>query len=292
MDIGSGWYQPPQAKTKAFQSSLQLPLAKLEGSFILAAPSPLLYGSAVQLKALFGGDLRDIPYYAVSEEILEDMVPGPGFRHQPPAQTPYDGSLSAIIGLQNTDVLICTTAHSTSQRQHQQDDHKQLRKAGQEVPPKPSTIAQHSSTMAWLPWSVSLCLLLSTIALAVGGRQNSDAASRQACEQATAAAHTAAEPSFVRSNKPIVEATPTKDTGCSPFVPVTQAPVPHWPLDCAHLASCSSKIGSYKQKARPASSKAVTNMTSNVSGATRWQRNKNGRLLSLAIALDPDEHNS
>lgn len=289
-DIELGRYQPSLAITAASESSLQLPLAKLGGNALLSTPAPLQFGSAVQLKAFLGGDMRETPYYALSEELLENMVFKASSRSHFPAQTPHDGSLGGMVGLQNIDTLMCPAAHSISRHHYQRDDNTQLLTASQEDLPKPSAAAQQRTSFPWLPLMISLCLLLSTIGLAVGSRQNSHAASRQACEHATAAAQTAAGPSFVRSNKPILEATPTKDTGCSPFVPVTQAPVPHWPLDCAHLASCSSKIGSYKQKARPASSKAVTNMTSNVSGATKWQRNKNGRLLSLA--LDPDEHNS
>ena len=270
-------------------SMLKLPAAHPDSGLLLTVPFPLRHGSAIQLRAFLLGQTADLPYYAVSEELLEDIILVASSKQVLPSQTPYDGSLSAQIAFQPADMLLCPAAHGKSSGQHQQNGHRQL--------PEASMLSaqlekQREPPFAWLPWGVSLCLLLCIVALLIHSRQQ--AAWQAAACHDTSPDETAAdlEPSFVKSNWPVADPTPTKDTGSSPFVPIThfQAPVPHWSVDAAHLASCSSKIGSYKQKARPATSKAVTNMTSNVSGATKWQRNKNGRLLSLA--LDPDEHNS
>ena len=292
-DIQLSKHQSLHSKLATPASMLKRPAAHPESGLLLTVPSPLLYGSAIQLKAFMHGRVTDIPYYAVSEELLENILPSADFRKVLPLQTPYHGSLPANIGLEVADMLLCPATHSRSNEQHQQDGHWQLPAAPlRQASAPPALSGEQRTPFAWLPWGVSLCLLLCTIASLLKSRQQ--AARQAAAQHDTSAAQPAAEheASFVKSNWPGLDPTPTKDTGSSPFVPVThfQAPVPHWPLDNAHLASCSSKIGSYKQKARPATSKAVTNMTSNVSGATKWQRNKNGRLLSLA--LDPDEHNS
>ena len=272
-------------------SVLKLAAAQPESRPLLTVPSPLLHGAAIQLSAFSSGQMKNLPYYAVSEELLEDLFLSASLQRVLPSQTPYDGSLPAKIGFQPADMLLCPASHCRSSGQHQPDGHRQLPETQASMLSAPRE-QQRGASFAWLPWGVSLCLLLCIIALLNNFRQQATwQAAGQHDKSATqiAADH---EPSCVKSNWPMLNPTPTKDTGSSPFVPVThfQAPVPHWPVDAAHLASCSSKIGSYKQKARPATSKAVTNMMSNVSGATKWQRNKNGRLLSLA--LDPDEHNS
>ena len=271
-------------------TSLKLAADQPESRPLFTVPSPLLHGAAIQLRKFLSGQFTDLPYYAVSEELLDSIFLSASFK-KVPSQTPYDASLPAKAGFQTADMLLCPASHYRSSRQYQQDGHRRLPKTQASLLSAP--LEQHREAhFAWFPWGVNLCLLLCIIALLVNKRQQ--AAWQAAAQHDKSAAQTAAdhEPSFVKSNWPVLDPTPTKDTGSSPFVPVShfQAPVPHWPVDTAHLASCSSKIGSYKQKARPATSRAVTNMTSNVSGATKWQRNKNGRLLSLA--LNPDEHNS
>lgn len=285
-------------KVDMYLSKHQLPHTKQslsaaiqpESRPLLTLPSPLLHGSAIQLRAFILGQMTELPYYAVSEELLDNIQLGTSSKKMLPPQTPYDSSLAANISPELADMLLCPARYGRRNEQYQQDiflhSHRQLPE--RQAPMVNAPLRQQSTPFAWLPWGISLCLLLCIIALLVNSRQQAAAQHYRPVAQ-TATEH---EPSFVKSNWPVLDPTPTKDTGSSPFVPVShfQAPVPHWPVKTAHLASCSSKIGSYKQKARPATSKAVTNMTSNVSGATKWQRNKNGRLLSLA--LDPDEHNS
>ena len=296
-DIHLGRHQHLYHKDAESASTVGLPAAQ-PGTFpFLTVPVPLQHGSAVQLRAYTAEQVTDIPYYAVSEELLLEYIPpGSSFRKFLPSQTPYDGSLLARTGVQAADLMVCPATHGKKHAQHQQHAPRQLPEAAmRQATTSPTLSGQQRTPSVWLPWGVSLSLLLCIIALLVKNRQHSlNSSKHDAGQQATVEAQTTADqdPSFVKSNWPVLDPTPTKDTGSSPFVPVThfQAPVPHWPQDTAHLASCSSKMGSYKQKARPATSKAVTNMTSNVSGATKWQRNKNGRLLSLA--LDPDEHNS
>lgn len=287
-------------KVNMYISKHQLPNTKYslsasmqpESQPLLTVPSPLLHGSAIQLRAFSSGQMTDLPYYAVSEELLDNILLGTSSKKMLPPQTPYDSSLPAKIGPELADMLLCPATHGRRNEQYERDvsmySHRQLPERQAAVLNAP--LGQQSTPFAWLPWGISLCLLLCIIALLVNSRQQ--AVGQAAGQRYRPVAQTATEPSFVKSNWPVLDPTPTKDTGSSPFVHVShfQAPVPHWPVNTAHLASCSSKIGSYKQKARPATSKAVTNMTSNVSGATKWQRNKNGRLLSLA--LDPDEHNS
>ena len=291
LDMHLSKHQLSHTKHSLPASVLKLAAAQLESRPLLTVPSPLLHGAAIQLNALLSGQMTDLPYYAVSEELLENIFLGASSKKELPSQTPYDGSLPAKVGFQPEDMLLCPASHRRNSGQHQPDGHRQLPETQASMLSTPLE-QQRRASFAWLPWSVSLCLLLCIMALLVNTRQQ--ATGQAAAQHDKSAAQTATdyEPSFVKSNWPVLDPTPTKDTGSSPFVPIThfQAPGPHWPVDAAHLASCSSKIGSYKQKARPATSKAVTNMTSNVSGATKWQRNKNGRLLSLA--LDPDEHNS
>lgn len=286
VNIELGRQQLSWPKTQGSASNLNAVLARaqLASSPLLRTPAALTYGSAIQLQALFDDQVQDVPYYAVSEEVFEYMLPSASTRDQTFMQTKFDGSLLAVISLQGSNMLTCPSTHSASSPQHQRHDHGKLPVARlREDATQLATEAQRPH-LSWLPWTVSLCLLATTIAMAISSTQPHHG------RQAFRHVQITAEPSIVKSNRPFMDPTPTKDTGCSPFVPVTQAPVPQWPHDNAYLASCSSKIGSYKQKARPASSRAVTNMTSNVSGATKWQRNKNGRLLSLE--LDPDEHNS
>ena len=291
LDVYLSEHQPLYTKYSLSASVLKLAAEQPESRPLLTVPSPLLHGAAIQLRAFSSGQMTDLPYYAVSEELLDRISLGASFKQLLPSQTPYDASLPAKVGFQTADMLICPASHWRSSRQYQQNGHRQLHET-QALKLSAPLEQQKEAHFAWLPWSVSLCLLLCIIALLVNSRQQ--AAWQAAPQHIKSAAQAAAdhEASFVKSNWPVLDPTPTKDTGSSPFVPIThfQAPVPHWPVDTAHLASCSSKIGSYKQKARPATSRAVTNMTSNVSGATKWQRDKNGRLLSLA--LDPDEHNS
>lgn len=296
-DIHLGRHHSPYSKDATSASIVGLSAAQPGGFPSLTVPVPLQHGSAIQLRAHLGEQVTEIPYYAVSEELLLQFPPpGSSFRKFLPSQTPYDGSLLARIGIRAADKMLCPATHGRSFVQHQQHAPRQVPEAAmRQASTLPALSEQQKTPSVWLPWGVSLCLVLCIIALLIKNRQVSvTVCKHDAGQQATVAAQTGAvhEPSFVKSNWPVLDPTPTKDTGSSPFVPVThfQAPVPHWPQDPAHLASCSSKIGSYKQKARPATSRAVTNMTSNVSGATKWQRNKNGRLLSLA--LDPDEHNS
>ncbi|KAL3150550.1 hypothetical protein ABBQ32_000364 [Trebouxia sp. C0010 RCD-2024] len=295
-DIRLGWHHHLYSKD-ATLASTAVPSTAQPGMFpSLTVPVPLQHGSAIQLRAHHGQQTTEIPYYAVSEELLLELMPPHSLRKALPSQTPYDGSLLARIGVQAADKMLCPATPGRSNVQHQQHGPRQVPEAPmRQASAFPALSGQQKTPSVWLPWGVSLCLGLCIIALLIKIRQVSLTVSRRdAGQQATVAAQTGAdhEPSFVKSNWPMLDPTPTKDTGSSPFVPVThfQAPVPHWPQDTAHLASCSSKIGSYRQKARPATSRAVTNLTSNVSGATKWQRNKNGRLLSLA--LDPDEHNS
>lgn len=285
-------HQLPHTKHSLSASTLKLP--QPESQPLLTVPSPLLHGSAIQLRAFSFGQVTDLPYYAVSEELLDNILVGTSSKKMLPPQTPYGTSLPAKIGNEMADMLLCPATYGRSNEQYQQDvsfySHRQLPE--RQAPMLNTPLQQQSTPFAWLPWGVSLCLLLCVIALLVNSRQQAVRQSAAQLHKPVAQTATEHEASFVKSNWPVLDPTPTKDTGSSPFVPVThfQAPVPHWPGNTAHLASCSSKIGSYKQKARPATSKAVTNLTSNVSGATKWQRNKNGRLLSLA--LDPDEHNS
>ena len=286
VDVHLGPSQLPSLRRKGPAPRLQNPAAQASSTPLLTVPSSLLYGSVMQLQTLRGGVLSDTPYFAVSEELLENVLPDGRFGNHHPAQTPYDDSLPAALGLHTAAMLQCPASVHRGNPQHHRVKHGHLYTASLNGCPTPAAAAaQQVAPLAWLPWAFTLCLLICTVTLTITSRQH-----RQGCKLDIDAAKTAVEPSSVKSNRPILDCTPTKDTGCSPFVPVMQAPVPHWPLDNAHLASCSSKIGSYKQKARPTCSKAITNMTSNMSGATKWQRNKNGRLLSLA--LDPDEHNS
>lgn len=294
-NIRLGRHQRLYPKDVTSASTANLPAAQPASAPLLTVPFPLQPGSAIQLMAYVHEQVTEIPYYAVSEELLEYTPPGGTFRSLPPAQTPYDGSFLATVGVQAADMTLCSSTHGRSNVQHQQQARRQMLEAAiKQAPTSPALHGQQPTPFVWLPWGVNLCLLICIITLLVNKKHSLAASKHANGQQSTVAAQTAADhqPSFVKSNWPVLDPTPTKDTGSSPFVPIThfQAPVPHWPRDTVHLASCSSKIGSYKQKARPATSRAVTNMTSNVSGATKWQRNKNGRLLSLA--LDPDEHNS
>ena len=249
----------------------------------LTVPAPLVHGAVIQLQAhLPNSHLTDVPHYAVAEDLLmsllhraTDSESGPNL-----SQTLFDNTLSGVLMLEphNSCRLACPAGAVESNQPQQQKQVEQV------ILENPTSSTPQQTVSAVVPWTISVCLLLYIIGLAVYNRCCSKL---QSDSQPAQVAVSKAERSYVRSNQDLI--TPTKDAGCSPFVPVTQAPMQHLPYANGYLASCSSKIGSHRVP-RPTTSKAITNMTSNVSGCTKWQRSKNGRLLSLAP--DPNEHTS
>ena len=240
---------------------------------ILTTPVPLAYGAAIQLQQLpMLGTTMAVPYYAVSEEVLMKLTDKGASMAYASFRTPFDGSLQGALGLLSQDSFVCPAIAASAKLQDQGKIAKAIT----------SPMPHQQDGFAWLPWVLCLCLLLCNAGLMVfrSGQKSAsphDTQTAIACNQ---------EASYVDSSQQLI--TPTKDTGCSPFVPVQLVPAVNLPYGHGHLASCSSKIGSYKAP-KPTTSKAVTNMTSNVSGCTKWQRSKNGRLLSH---IDPNEFSS
>ncbi len=248
----------------------------------LTVPASLMYGAAIQLHTPHPmGRVTDLPYYAVSEEVLMVALQSGAAARLPCSQTLYDGTLLGLLGRKLHDQLSCPAAANPTMHDWPASQ-QEVWEEGTNATPVRNIFHEAFSL---LPWYLCACLLLCTAGLALHNRRCYSAALDSKCVQSAAPT---AEISYVRSNQALT--TPTKDTGCSPFVPVTHAPGPHLPFGNAYLASCSSKIGSHKAP-KPSSSRAVTNMTSNVSGCTKWQRSKNGRLLSQAV-VDLDEHTS
>ena len=244
----------------------------------LTVPASLMYGAAIQLYTPHPmGRVADLPYYAVSEEVLMDALHSGAAARLPCSQTMYDGTLLGLLGRKLHDQLSCPAAANPTMHNRQG--------AWEEVTVATPVRSISHEAFSLLPWYLCACLLLCTLGLALHNRRCCPATLDSKPVQSAAPT---AEISCVRSNQALI--TPTKDTGCSPFVPVTHAPGPHLAFGNAYLASCSSKIGSHKAP-KPSSSRAVTNMTSNISGCTKWQRSKNGRLLSQAV-VDLDEHTS
>ena len=242
-----------------------------------STPAPLTSGAAIQLQTLpLHGPAKTTPFYAVSEELVPGML-DVSISHiagNAAFKTAFDSTLQSRLGLSAIDHLTCP--ESVASRMPLEP---QLQSRHRTTNTDKPDLLEQSVAMAWLPWVLCLGLLLCSISLAMRKPQGQADLGKMPSK----AQMRPQEPSHVDSNQDLI--TPTKDTGCSPFVPVglTQ-PVP---FAYGHLASCSSKIGSYKTP-KPATSKGVTNMTSNVSGLTKWQRSKNGRLLSHAMQ-DPDE---
>lgn len=269
----------PEATTADRESPTRGSDSRLTGDASLTVPAPLMYGAAIQLQTqLPSGHVRDLPCYAVSEELISSLAHSPLLGNHSPPQTFFDSTLPGMLGLTTNDRLACPAAADRDSLRPQQ--HQKVEEANVATPP--SLWSSGRVLAVALPWCVSMCLMLCITGMAISDRCRSSTVSNRHAVQAEACQ---AEPSYVRSNQELI--TPTKDTGCSPFIRVTQAPMPRVTFGHDYMASCSSKIGSHKA-ARPATSKAVTNMTSNVSGHTKWQRSKNGRLLSLALD-DPDE---
>ena len=186
-----------------------------------------------------------------------------------PAVTPLTDSLSWALSLGQQTLPSCSA---------------KLPEADVQMPytaVHPSQAYSNSNSMqaayATAPWLLCICLLCSTMALAIKDkRRHQDPIKAQTSSLDT-------EESFcIRSKLPMT--TPMKYTGCSPFVPVTQAAMPPPAVPQYHLPpSCSSKIGSYRtpRGAKPTASRALSTQTS-TSGRTKWQRDRNGRLASLA----------
>ena len=248
----------------------------------LTVPASVMYGAAIQLHTPHPmGRVTDLPYYAVSEEVLMDALHSGAAARLPCSQTMYDSTLLGLLGRNLHDQLSCPAAANPTIHDRQASKQEVWEEVIVAMPVR--SISREAFSL--LPWYLCAFLLLCTVGLALHSRRCYPATLNS--EPVQSAAPTA-EISYVRSNQALI--TPTKDTGCSPFVPVTHAPGPHLAYGNAYLASCSSKIGSHKAP-KPSSSRAVTNMTSNVSGCTKWQRSKNGRLLSQAL-VDLDEHTS
>ncbi|KAL0024739.1 hypothetical protein WJX77_012347 [Trebouxia sp. C0004] len=225
--------------------------------------------------------MTDLPYYAVSEEVLMDALHSDVAARLPCSQTMYDGTLLGLLGRKLHDQLSCPAAANPTMHNRQASQQEVWKDVSVAAPVR--TISDEAFSL--LPWYLCACLLLCMLGLALHNRRCYPVTLDSDPMQSAAPT---AEISYVRSNPALI--TPTKDTGCSPFVPVTHAPGPHLAFGSAYLASCSSKIGSHKAP-KPSTSRAVTNMTFNVSGCTKWQRSKNGRLLSQAV-VDLDEHTS
>ena len=239
----------------------------------LTVPAPLNFGASIQLQELLSdGRVADMPFYAVSEELALNM--------DCIGACPHQSLLESTLVPMSPYMLTCPAAHMETKQNMAAQQGTAAAEPVNVVSTSDENVIRFS---AMLPWALSVCLLLSTIGLAANRRQLVSTHCGNPRKQ-SGAGHP--EPSHARSNQELI--TPTKDTGCSPFIPVTQAGVPQLPFGSDYMGSCSSKIGSHTA-ARPARSKAFTNTTC-VSGHTKWQRNKNGRLLSLA--LDPDEHTS
>lgn len=250
----------------------------------LTLPTPLTYGGAIQLQTPHStGHMTGLPYYAVSEEVLMRALHSGAVEGLTHCHTLFDGSLLGTLGPKAHDHLTCPASTYLAMDRRQPQPQDSIMEVDVQ---KPVSSRLHESASALLPWCLCGCLLLCTVALALHHRYCCHTAVSDCSSMPAAVSQ--AELSCIRSNQELI--TPTKDTGCSPFVPLSRVPVPQFPFGHAHLASCSSKIGSHKA-ARPATSRAVTNMTSNVSGCTKWQRSKNGRLLSSDM-VDPDEHTS
>jgi len=248
----------------------------------LTVPASLMYGAAIQLHTPHPmGRVTDLPYYAVSEEVLMDALHSDAAARLPCSQTMYDGTLLGLLGRKLHDQLSCPVAANPTMHDRQASQQE----VWEEVTVVTPVRSISHEAFGLLPWYLCTCLLLCTLGLALRNRRCYSATLDSNPVQSAAPT---AEISYVRSNQELI--TPTKDTGCSPFVPVTHAPGPHLAFTNAYLTSCSSKIGSHKAP-KPSTSRAVTNMTSNVSGCTKWQRSKNGRLLSQAV-VDLDEHTS
>lgn len=229
-------------------------------------------GAAVQLSGRRQA-AQGMHNYAVSEAFLMYLLDPTAGDQQAMAFTPFTDSLPCVLSLYPQAMPMCsamshppssTNSHITEQ------------------PPTAST-AQLYASYATLPWLLCIALLGTTIALVINNRGSNlelSSISPQASKQDT-------ESGFCIKSK-LPEVTPTKDTGCSPFVPVTQAAMPP-PTFHGHLPpSCSSKIGSYRvtpRGARQTASRALTTQT-NTSGRTKWQRDRNGRLASLAAQED------
>lgn len=250
----------------------------------LTLPTPLTYEGAIQLQTPHStGHTTGLPYYAVSEEVLMSMLHSGAVEGLPHCTTLFDGSLLGALGPKPHDHLTCPASTHLAMDRRQSQPQDSIMEVNVR---KPVSGRLHESAPALLPWCLCGCLLLCTVAQALHRRYCCHTAVSDGSNMPAAVSQ--AELSCIRSKQELI--TPTKDTGCSPFVPLSRVPVPQFPFGHAHLASCSSKIGSHKA-ARPATSRAVTNMTSNVSGCTKWQRSKNGRLLSSDM-VDPDEHTS
>lgn len=234
---------------------------------MLSVSQALPFGAAVQLsKSRHPG--MSMHNYAVSEAFLVELLDISTSKDKHQAYTPYTDSLPYILSLYSQTLPTCSPTFHKSTGQSQPTANQ---------PPR-LDISQAQPAYTQLPWLLCIMLLCSTLALAlkhVGNCQTCTSVSPEASSLET-------ENGFcIRSKVPLI--TPMKDMGCSPFVPVTQAAMPP-PMGPYHLPpTCSSKIGSYRtpRGAKPTASRAVTNQT-NTSGRTKWQRDRNGRLASLA----------
>lgn len=228
----------------------------------------LASGGAIQLQHLG----RGTQHYAVSATLLAQLLRRADSQQQLQFCTPFADSLSYWLGLTSPVLPTSSTPPSTGSQMLQPQQGKL---------PDLSSVRKQQPLFALAPWVLCFCLCCSTIALALGHRRQAAKANSNATAE-TSSLHT--EESFcIRSRMPL--ATPMKDTGCSPFVPVNQTAMPPPALPCHQLASCSSKIGSYKtpapRGAKPTASKAHTTQT-NTSSRSKWQRDRNGRLASAA----------
>ncbi|DBA93089.1 TPA: hypothetical protein ACH3X2_003412 [Trebouxia sp. C0005] len=284
VDLGKD-FSPSQLTSDATSDPTRIPGSSDRYSSSLSSltvPASLMYGAAIQLHTPHPmGRVTDLPYYAVSEEVLMDALHSGAAARLPCSQTTYDGTLLGLLGHKLHDQLSCPVAAHPTMHDRQASEQEVWEEVTVAMPVR--SISHEAFSL--LPWYLCACLLLCMVGLALHNRRCYPA--KLDSEPVQSAAPTA-EISYARSNQALV--TPTKDTGCSPFVPVTHAPGPHVAFSHTYLASCSSKIGSHRAP-KPSASRAVTNMTSNVSGCTKWQRSKNGRLLSQAV-VDLDEHTS
>lgn len=240
---------------------------------VLPLAQALPYGAAIQLSSQRQAASRG-PNYAISGAFLMQLLDTFPSNRQAAAFTPVTDSLRDILHLGPQALPTCSAIapYSFSRTSHVTDHGSTLH------------ATQLQSALAVLPWILCMSLFTTAAALAFKNQRLNLASSSISAQSSQADA----EVSFCIRSK-LSEMTPTKDTGCSPFVPVTQAAMPP-PMFNGHLPpSCSSKIGSYRvtpRGAKPTASRALTTQT-NTSGVTKWQRDKNGRLASLA-AQDND----
>ena len=263
---------PQPSQSSALHASKARSQAKSEASLTAVLPLsvPLPFGAAVQLSR-HKQPATVTHNYAVSEPFLMELLDTAASSHQAQPFTPFTDSLACILSLfphAPTSPAIAPAGDISTSSKLASKQHTEAC----------SSHSQAAHTV--VPWLLSACLFCSTLALTIKGRRHVPISSPpQASSLDT-------EESFhIRGKQPLI--TPMKDTGCSPFVPVTQSAMPPPPVPY-HIASCSSKIGSYRtpRGVKPTASRALSTHT-NTSGCTKWQRDRNGRLASLAVQ-EPD----